>query len=307
MKDIHIAFCLDRNYLKYMVVAAHSIADKHVSTGQLILHLVHKDFTEQDKELIKNELNKDFIIYFYDGSSIDFNLQGDNNRYGLAALYRLSLDQLLPKNIKKVIYLDCDVLVTGDLAELWKINIESYILAAVVNLCSKASKEVNLQPEDYFNSGVLLINIELWRKESVSHQVLEYMRKHYDKLKCLDQSALNVVTLKKWLRLSLNWNVQSDVYAYTEKRKINHFYDDLEVKDALVNSKIIHFTGPKKPWHYYSFHPCKKAYKNYYKGIFGMSDPNFYSDKSSYVIIKKLFQFKRNLKMFLNRIKFPIR
>lgn len=298
MKNIHVAFCFDVNYMKYMLVAARSIISNNFESC-ITFHLVYSDLSESNKEFIRKTLEEDCKVFFYDGKGLNIDIKSSNNRYGLAALYRLFLAQLLPNNIKKVIYLDCDLIVNSDLHELWEYNLEASYLAAVVNLCGKACVEVNLKPSEYFNSGVLLINLDLWRKTEFSQEILKFMIAHENKLKYLDQSAMNKILEKKWIKLPLMWNVQSDTYAYLHKP--NSFYSTEEVIFALQNTKIIHFTGPRKPWHYYSFHPCKNFYKIQYSKVFDLPDSNFYIDKNFFSFIKKNLEFKRNLKMIVNR------
>ncbi|MEC0271442.1 glycosyltransferase family 8 protein [Paenibacillus anseongense] len=153
--------------------------------------------------------------------------------------FRVGLSKLLDKNIKKVLYLDCDLIVKEDISELWNTNIKKHVLAAVDESClfyshnkERLKKELGI-PKDspYFNAGVMLLNIEKWRETNTSNRLVNYLQTHPN-LKYMDQDALNAVLHKEWLPLDYKWN-------YT-----TYHWDAL----PLVQPAIIHFSGRNKPW-----------------------------------------------------------
>lgn len=153
--------------------------------------------------------------------------------------FRVGLSKLLDKSIKKVLFLDCDLIVKEDISELWNTNIKKHVLAAVDESClfyshnkERLKKELGL-PKDspYFNAGVMLLNIKKWRKTKTSKRIANYLQAH-PKLKYMDQDALNAVLHKEWLRLDYKWNYTTFHWAAL----------------PLVQPAIIHFSGRKKPW-----------------------------------------------------------
>ncbi|MBP1930895.1 glycosyltransferase family 8 protein [Ammoniphilus resinae] len=153
--------------------------------------------------------------------------------------YRIGLPILLDKNIHKVLYLDCDLIVKGDLTRLWEINLKGYALAAVNETYWYGSwekdrllSELGLAKESlYFNAGVLLLNIKKWREMNVSKRLVNFLKAHPN-LRYMDQDAMNVVLHRYWLRIHCKWN-------YT-----TYHWDSV----PNVNPKIIHFCGWHKPW-----------------------------------------------------------
>lgn len=168
--------------------------------------------------------------------------------------FRIFLPKMLDKKIKKILYLDCDLIVKKDITELWNTNIKKYVLAAVDESCllglkkkSRLSYELGMPEESlYFNGGVLLLNIKKCRETRVTERILAFLKEH-SKLKYMDQDAMNAVLRNNWLQVDCKWNYTSC-----------HWYAFPHVKPA-----IIHFTGRRKPWN--SNTRFKQEYDKYFE------------------------------------------
>ncbi|MBU1191691.1 MAG: glycosyltransferase family 8 protein [Gammaproteobacteria bacterium] len=162
--------------------------------------------------------------------------------------FRLLLPDLLPADLQRVIYLDCDLAVLGDIGMLWDIDLNDHYVAAVPELTTDSHlvsspqgirlwRELGLAADlEQFNSGVLLINLDKWRAEFVKQRALIYLEKAADWLRWHDQEALNVVFAGAWLRLDARWNLTM--------RQL--------MKSAPVTYQspcIIHYHSAEKPWH----------------------------------------------------------
>ena len=200
------------------------------------------------------------------------------------AYLRLLAGKWLPESINKVIYLDSDVLVRGDLNELWEYELGDHYCLAVPDIAcphvdarlgnsnfKKSSpylaslspiqnwKELGLAPEgSYFNSGVMVLNIDRWRRENIETKLLSCLRNNAKFVWCWDQYALNVVFAGQWGKLPLRWNQGAHVFEFPD-------HDHLPVcpeqyREMLADPAIIHFTTEWKPWHYRPFHPLREAF-----------------------------------------------
>ncbi len=187
-----------------------------------------------------------------------------------AAYCRLFMAEILPKNYKKAIYLDSDVIVNEDLGQLWKIPIEENYLLAVQDMeipfisspygISKY-KELELQANcKYFNSGILVINLEKWRTEAIALKAMKYLVQNKDYLHHHDQESLNVVIAGKWGELDPRWNQQTKLYKYSVWQD-SPFAQDV-YNNLLHHPYIIHFTGISKPWNSYT-HPFNSLFFQY--------------------------------------------
>jgi lipopolysaccharide biosynthesis glycosyltransferase len=157
---------------------------------------------------------------------------------------RLLLPRLFPETVSRILYLDTDLLVLSDLAPLWQTDLNGYPFAAVPDFYyhthflregldpeKNRARYPGLPPvKEYFNAGVLLIDLGRWRKEGISEKALDYLHRHAG-LPNMDQDALNYVCPNLWKRLDLRWNVQDHIH-----RVIG---DD---------AGIVHFVTKLKPW-----------------------------------------------------------
>ena len=122
-----------------------------------------------------------------------------------SAYYRLLLVSILPTDIEKVLYLDCDIIVCGDISYLWKIDLENYAVAAISDLKIMPLNGIHSQTLSmsydlaYFNSGFMLVNLSYWRRYNLERRLLTFLKTHI--VVFHDQDALNYVLKGKWFML----------------------------------------------------------------------------------------------------------
>ena len=146
----------------------------------------------------------------------------------------------------RVIYLDSDVLVQRDLEALWRLDLGGKAVAAATELGTGAGgnaryREVwqrqGLGPTlAHFNSGVLVLDLDYWRKHNVAARVFENIKAHTADYRYPDQDGLNAVLAGNWLRLDDRWNFQVNRYAFAHKRV------------PVAEAYILHYSSPVKPW-----------------------------------------------------------
>lgn len=257
---IDVVLCSDENYAPYSAVVMISALTNTKYKEGFHFHLLTTGLKEETEAKLKSTI----LEY---GAKIDITTVNASitrerkielGRFGIAALFRLYMHRYLDKSIKRVIYLDCDLVILGDLKQLWEQDLADKTVGAVTDLCSPSSYSKRVT--DYFNSGVLLINLEKWRNKNIGENALENLITTPYKYQYLDQDVLNDMLKKDWLSLDLSWNVQPTSYNAYKK---NYEYL-LARNDELYNSikcpNIVHFIGPIKPWHATSTHPFQDAF-----------------------------------------------
>ena len=191
--------------------------------------------------------------------------------FTIAVYYRLLIPQIIPKHFDKVIYLDSDLVVQGDLEQLWNIDMgDNYVLAVqdytqwyvsmAVGLRNYQERGINPDYK-YFNSGVLVINLEKWRSDNIPSKVVEYIEQNKDYVRDCDQDGLNVVLAEKWGELDRRWNQMPRIYTYPSWQ--DSPYDEELYKEILHHSHIVHFTNYPKPWQRGCEHPNTALFFQY--------------------------------------------
>ncbi len=262
----------DNNYVMPTGVMMCSLCENNRGE-QVRFHVLNSNLTDDGKaalERVAKGYGQEIVFHqMRDADMADFPIgrEGQSAHISsLATYYRLYLGECLPESIKKVIYLDGDVIVRGSLREMWDTDIEGYAIAGVPDTGNNGVEHYNRllypQPLGYFNAGVLLINLDYWRKNNVKEAFLKVAREHPERLRCHDQDILNYVfkTCKK--RLDAKFNFQTE-YLF-EHRYLSLSYDIIaEIDAALANPLIIHYVVGPKPWQRDCIHPYRAEFLKY--------------------------------------------
>lgn len=257
---IHVAACCDDNYMPYAAVMMLS-ALRATPDSEVHFHLVECGIKSTSVQLLQAAIQAEggkLSVYtpndsLYDGLP--------THRYGPAVYQRINLPDYLPGDISRVLYIDSDTLVMESLHALWQTDLQGQPVAAVENYSPKACLDINIGREEYFNSGVLLMDLDKWRAEALHEKVNQFARDHAGNLQFVDQCSLNAVLRGRWIRLPAKWNQQSDIYKVITKYAEGCSYSTAELRGAFTAPGIVHFTGKKKPWKVYCFHPFRTVYR----------------------------------------------
>ena len=180
--------------------------------------------------------------------------------YTIDTYTRLWVADFFPDHVDKVLYLDSDMVVVGNIAELWNTELGDSVVGAVTIPGSTRCAAYGI-PErfGYFQSGVLLINLKRWRGDRIFDVLQHYVAHNAEKIVDADQDVLNACLYDRRLPLSYIWNVIAPFYFSYHPLGI----PDAELQTARRNARIIHFNGPSKPWSYLSRHPRRADYWKY--------------------------------------------
>ena len=268
-KTINICFTADNNYIKPLSCAIVSILKNIKETTDLHIFILECNISDENKNKIlslKNIRNCEISFIKINPSVFcDFPDFSDNllSYINKTAYFRFLVADLL-KNIDKILYLDCDVIVLSGLEELFMQDITDFYIGAVEDiafyfdiLCSIKSFDI------YVNSGVLLINLKKWRQDNICNKLFDVVKEYGDKLYYHDQTAINLVCKGKIKLIDLSYNLQ--VFTFYYITNLLYHPQKKKIKQAKKYPKIIHFTGINKPWNGYC--PFRKYYLKYEKLI----------------------------------------
>jgi lipopolysaccharide biosynthesis glycosyltransferase len=220
------------------------------------IYVINTDINEADwKKLSKLFFGKDSILI---NAKID-----DGQIKNLvtcihltkASYYRLFIPEIVPGD--KALYLDADIVVTQRIDDLYDTDISNTFLAAVDNPGLYDYRDLEMDPSaKFFNSGVMLINLEYWRNYKVKEKVVNFIRKKPEVIRFTDQDGLNSVINGNWLELHPKYNMHTG-FVYTQ-----HTAESI-IKEGFGIPVIIHYTSSSKPWHLGNNHPYKHLYWKY--------------------------------------------
>ena len=178
--------------------------------------------------------------------------------------YRCFLPELAPE-VGKILYLDADTLALDSLEPLWAVELAGKMIAAVTNVWEPwnigYAESLSLATP-YFNSGVMLMDLERMRHENATAPILEYAYAHLDRLPFGDQDPLNVALSASRVELHPRWNVMNSVLYFDNAAEV---FGEEAVAEARADPAIRHFEGPSinKPWHYMCPWEGKDVYFDY--------------------------------------------
>lgn len=231
-----------------------------------------------------------------------------------ATYYRLLISELLPANVHKAIYLDCDIIVNGNLLPLWNIDITNYALAA--------SKQIGFGFEavrlgypieyGYFNAGVNIINLDYFRLNDINKKLIQYIVDNYDKIVYHDQDTLNAVLYDKCLHIMPQWNMTNIAYAFRlcdrgdryGGKVINRYTEEKKnVIEYKANPIILHYVSRPKPWQKGCIHPLYNLYYQYAKKTinFATIKPESYLSRLIPIVTSRLRAFLSFVKQTIYR------
>jgi lipopolysaccharide biosynthesis glycosyltransferase len=268
---LNVVFATDRGYLQHLAVALASLLENNSGMN---IYIINSDISVSDlKKLGKLFAGKDSILI---DSKIDDSRIENLITYSYitkAMYYRLFIPDIVKGG--RALYLDADVVVMKSIDDLYNTEISNTFLAAVDNLDIYNHRDLEMDPSaKYFNSGVMLINLEYWRAHNIKEKVIEFIDRNSEIIIYPDQDGLNSVINGNWLELHPKYNMHT-IFTHAD------YASDSLIKEAINNPVIIHYTGSSKPWHFGDHHP----YKNYYWKYLRMTPYKFFILSNPLIIL----------------------
>ncbi len=250
MDTIHLLFALDANYLPQLRVLLTSICINNPGE-RFELHVMHSGLPEE--ELARLAAWSEGRGWGFSGVSVDaalFDGAPVTEQYPREMYYRLLAGQMLPEGISRIIYLDPDTLVINPLRPLWETDMKGCMFAAAAHTGkTELANNVNRlrlgTDHDYYNSGVLLMDLERCRRNISAGELFDFVRTHRHELVMPDQDLLNAMYGGSILPLDdALWNYDARNYNNYMLRSSG----GQNVRWVMQNTAILHFCGKAKPW-----------------------------------------------------------
>lgn len=261
---VPVFLTINSAYAPYAAAAIHSLT-QHCNPDRyyrvIILHdglnlvnrwrlrsLVTKNVAIQFKKMTRSLYLKAIVAY------CTRRQKGAGDFFSSAVYYYRAFIPMLFPLYKKAVYIDSDVILRGDIGELFDIELGDNALAArrdpkvtdIVEFRDYVDKAVGVPHEEYVNSGVQVMNLKQMRKIKYLSTMIELIREYDADLVAPDQDYLNIILRGQIIPLDPVWNAEP-------------------VRDLPRNVKLVHFNLFNKPWHYKNV-PCERIFWNAAKG-----------------------------------------
>ena len=260
MFPYHILVTLDRNYLKVLSVMLYSLSQSDPE-GVYTVYVVNNTLTEEDFASLSALLPRTELVNVRVPEDLLQNAPV-SDRYSTEMYYRLFAARYLPQQLERILYLDPDLVVLHSLRSLYQIDFDGKLFAAASHIESRTFRELNRrrlhlsEHAKYLNSGVMMMNLALLRKES-PQTIIDYIQSHKATLLLPDQDVLNALYADRTVPLD------PLVYNLGEKYlRLKNLHlppqEKLTLDWVRSNTAIVHYYGRNKPW------------KEHYRGSLGI-------------------------------------
>ena len=264
---IHIACCSNEKLAPMFGVVVTSIGINVTSDG-VMMYLLHnglKDSTVKRLQKIADRYNVRLKFLEIDLEILKDCPTNTKLHYANVMTYaRFLLPSMLP-NLDKVIYLDCDLVVCNDLKYLWETDVNDMAVAMAPDLWFQDKETLGRLGinNNYLNSGVIVMNLDYWRKHDVQNRLLSYIINKGNELIYNDQDALNVILQDERRQLPVKYNVT----PYHYHKYLEYYPAELreDIHKSRLDPEIFHYLGPTKPWSLGCYLPGKKLFMKYQK------------------------------------------
>ena len=257
MEPISILCATDNNYAPYCGIMLTSLFESNKDCVFSVYVLINGDFSSQNKrkyKMLEEKYGSKVILVTMDEtlfSKLPMDTEGSHSHITSPTYYRLMASSILPQEVKKCIYLDCDIIVCGDIKSLWNVDLTDRAVAGVKDCSSEQHRQRLGYPSHYayINAGVSVYNLDYWRENHIQERAFKYINVHKDELPLMDQDTINGLLFDKMVLVSQRYNFQALFYD----KKFWERYEDTyrkELVEESLHAVVIHYCTRLKPWHF---------------------------------------------------------
>ncbi|WP_068899612.1 glycosyltransferase family 8 protein [Planomonospora sphaerica] len=251
MTTVRVAFVSDVNYVIPLAAAVRSVIDNAAAPEDLeIAVLCHDIPVDTKKALTESWRPGEIDVRLLDIDLTMFSRFPAREYFNSTVYARLIYHRLLPTEWDRVISLDSDMIVRGDLTALYETDLRGRPLAAAREPYSPVVswkrgvnrwRELGLPPHaPYFNAGMMVLDLDRWRHDAVGERAIAHGARHADVIQQQEQECLNAILAGEWTEVEQIWNMGP--YWRFPQRRVGRY------RNVWREGRIRHFVGIYKPW-----------------------------------------------------------
>ena len=248
---ISVVLACDNHYVTLLSALLKSVEMNHHTDEFIDIYIVDDQISKTNKQKLTSSLTLDKmnLIWLKMDEIIPegVTLPLVNNTYPLNTYIRLLIPYFIPKEVNKIIFLDVDMIMLDDISNLWKIETEDKVIAAVNDTVGPQAKtiaegienykELGLDPhEKYFNAGMQVINIDKWREQDITQKTFDAINNNKKYAALGDQYGLNIALIGNWKEIDRMWNCFS-ICTDPHPKLIHYFHRKPIYKTYAYNYK----------------------------------------------------------------------
>lgn len=275
--ELNILYATDENYAMYTGISLYSLLENNTNIEHIKIHILDNGILN-DSRLKLNILAETFNreIKYWDAKKLFVELESKitmKNTQTITAYACYFMAYILNETVDKILYMDGDTLVLGDLSELCKIDMsDTYVCGALDIAALIVREKIGFnQNEPYINSGFLYMSLNNIRKANLRPNIIKFIEEVIPTSMHNDKGVVNGVYKNHIKVLPLKYNVLTPLYekTYDQIREYynieDNYYSDTEVQNAINNPVFVHFTASftKRPWVKGCKHPLKGKWDEY--------------------------------------------
>lgn len=245
-KEIPIFFSSDNNYVPYMTVSIVSLMKNASKNYDYNIIILYNNLTEENLKILQSLAHDNFKVttVSMDKKKDELTKTSTDNLctdyYSLSIYFRIFIPAMFPE-YDKGIYLDSDLVVTGDISKLYEMDLQNKAIGGLIDqsiqhvpeFINYVEKALGIEKTKYINSGVLLLDMKKLRQLNFGEKFLDVLNKYHFETVAPDQDYINVICKNQIQLLPTQWNAMSSDMIY-------------DIKDP----QILHFNLFGKPWRY---------------------------------------------------------
>ena len=271
---MNILYASNDGFARHLGTSMYSLFDKNRGAETITVYVLSLGLSEENigkLQEIADTFGRELVILELGDIRKRFDFEVDTGGYDISIMGRLFMGEMLPEEVDRVLYLDCDTVIVRSLEKMWKTNLGEAILGAVPEptIYEAVKDSIGLGTEDnYYNSGVLLVDLKHWREEQVQEKLMQFLKEKGGALFASDQDLLNGALKGRIHTLMPVCNFFPNYRYFSYKTLVEHAPSYKTVsKEAFHKAKkhpmIIHYMGDERPWIRGNLNHYRLAYEKY--------------------------------------------
>lgn len=271
---MNILYASNDGFARHLGTSMYSLFDKNRGAETITVYVLSLGLSEENigkLQEIADTFDRELVILELGDIRKRFDFEVDTGGYDISIMGRLFMGEMLPEEVDRVLYLDCDTVIVRSIEKMWKTHLGEAILGAVPEptIYEAVKDSIGLGTEDnYYNSGVLLVDLKRWREEQVQEKLMQFLREKGGALFASDQDLLNGALKGRIHTMMPVCNFFPNYRYFSYKTLVEYAPSYKTVsKEAFQKAKkhpmIIHYMGDERPWIRGNRNHYRLAYEKY--------------------------------------------